>query len=238
MKLDDGSLRDLLEDPELAPPRESRGCPDAAAARAILAGFASEEERLAFVDHMVECSDCATEQRTSGEVARWSSEAAVQLGAEAAAVEKAEEANERVPSRSPSARAGVWIAAAAAVVAAAGIALVLARRPASGPGTSFERGTASVVMPAVSPAEGARLVSPPSRLEWEALPGATSYEVTIYDAESSPIWKSERVTAAGVDLPAGVAAKLPAGHSYLWRVVARVGLDARPSSVHGFSVSP
>jgi hypothetical protein len=232
MKLDDGTLRELLEDPELAAPRATRGCPDPAAARAILAGFSSEKERLAFVDHLIECRDCATEHRTSRAVARWSDEAAVQIGGAPAAIA------ESAPAGVPAPRAARWWIAAAAVVAAAGIALVLARRPAGGTGASSERGTGAIVMAATLPPDGARLASPPSRLAWEALPGATGYEVSIYDSESSPIWKSDRVTSPTVGLPPEVAAKLPAGRSYLWRVVARVGLDARPSSVYRFSVSP
>lgn len=234
MRLDERGIKALLEDPALRPPRASRGCPDETARRRILLRESTAAERLAFADHLVGCPDCAGEYRAAAALSDWSVEAAELLvGAGAGASTPA-----ILPRRS---RAGQWIAAAAAVlVFGSGIVVLVSRRSASDPFGSAERSgnPAADAAGAVTPPDGARLPSPPARLEWAPMEGATSYEVTIYDSESTPIWKSARVTGTNADLPASDAARLARGRSYLWRVVGRIGVETRSSPVFGFSISP
>lgn len=234
MRLDERSLRALLDDPALRPPRAARGCPDETALKRILLRESTATERLAFADHLIECSDCSGEYRAAAALAGWSSEAAnLLMGADAGTPAPV------LPS--PRARALPWIAAAAAaLLLGSGIVILVSRRTASDPFGSAERSgnPAADAAGAVMPPDGARLPSPPLRLEWAPMEGATSYEVTIYDSESTPIWKSGRVTGTNADLPATDAARLAPGRSYLWRVVGRIGVETRSSPVFGFSISP
>lgn len=102
-------------------------------------------------------------------------------------------------------------AAAALVVLGVGTATLLMREPASPPAV---RGDATVVL---DPASGSRLHTTPLRLQWKAIGTATAYRVEIYDDRAESLWRSERVAATSLELPADVRAKLARG-TYLWRV--------------------
>lgn len=225
MKLDEQDLKRLFEDPAAYPSRSARGCPEPQSLARILAKESSAAERRAFADHLVACPDCAAEYRLASSLGRWAGEAAVLVGGQDRLREE--------PRRS---RPRVWIAAAAAVVAAAGLAVLFFQGLGHATDTAVERG-ASLVTQALDPKDHANLSAPPPRLAWAAMEGAESYEVTIYDAESTPIWKSGPVTGTEIEVPASVRERLVPGRSYLWRVVGRVGLEQRTSPVFEFGIA-
>ena len=91
---------------------------------------------------------------------------------------------------------------------------------------------------ATVPSDRTTVVSAPERLEWNSTVPAESYRVTLYDAESTPIWESPSVTTGFVDLPADVRARLPAGRPVYWRVVALSGIDRHESVLLRFTIGP
>jgi hypothetical protein len=231
MKLDDGELKRLMEDPGTQAPRAARGCPDPDVQLRVSAGEATHAERIAFADHLIACADCAEEYRAAKALASWTAEAAALLrpGAETRAAMPTARFDRRTGTR-------LWIAlAAAAALAAAGLVLV-ARRGDPEKAASAERGSVEITR-ALEPRDRAALPASPKRLEWAPMEGASSYEATIYDAESTPLWKSPPVSATRVELPPEVRARLAPGHAYLWRVVARVDVEARSSPVFQFSIA-
>lgn len=88
------------------------------------------------------------------------------------------------------------------------------------------------------PTDRAMLASAPKRLEWTSTMPAESYRVTLYDAESTPIWESPSVTTSFVDLPDDVRGRVPAGRPVFWRVVALSGIDHRESGLMRFTIGP
>lgn len=91
---------------------------------------------------------------------------------------------------------------------------------------------------ATVPLDRANLDAAPARLEWTSTIPADSYRVTLYDAESIPIWESPSLDSTVVDLPESVRARLPVGSPVYWRVFALSGIDRRESSLHRFTIAP
>lgn len=226
MKLDERELMGLVENPAILAPRSARGCPEESVFRRITTGEAGGSQRRGLADHLVLCPDCAGEYRAAAALLPWSSEAAGLLAPPAGPSE----------GEARSAPAARWLAAAAAVIALVALAVVAHRRGAFDRGASEQRG-APEVSRAIEPPDRARLPAPPRRMEWAPVRGATSYELTIYDAESTPIWRSGAVEGTRIELPASLASRLLPGRAYLWRVVGRVGLETASSPVFEFSVS-
>jgi len=210
----------------MQPPRAARGCPAPEVLSRISTGKASHAEREAFADHLIACSDCAEEYRAAKELGPWSSEAAELLrpGVRTAAA-----------GSPPFQRTGSlpWIAFAAAAALVLSAGLVLVARRSNETAAPAERGSSEITR-ALEPRDRAALPAPPERLVWAPMDGASSYEATIYDAESTPLWKSPPAAATRVDVPPEVRARLAPGRVYLWRVVARVGIETRSSPVFEF----
>jgi hypothetical protein len=233
MKLSDDGLRRLFNDPALRTARAERGCPGSEAFRSEFEGPSGAADRARFVDHLVACADCAEEYRLAASVGRWASEAATAIGWAGAdrAVEPAS------AGRSPILGLPAWgLAVAASVLLALGVAWTLRLRSTSAEETA-ERGEGAPTL-ATDPADRAVLPAAPERLQWPAVGGADSYRVALYDSESTLLWKSDVVAASETKLPAAIAGSLRPGRTYLWRVLARVGLDERASTVFEFSLSP
>jgi hypothetical protein len=230
MKLDDRELKRLMGDRGVQAPRASRGCPAPDVLGRVSTGNASHAEREAFADHLIACADCAEEYRAAKALGPWSAEAAEVLrpGVRSAAAGSA-----------PFRRTGSlpWIALAAAAALALSVGLVLvARRAGVRTAAPVERGSSEITR-ALEPPDRAALPAAPERLEWAPMEGASSYEATIYDAESTPLWKSPPAVATRADVPPEVRARLAPGRAYLWRVVARVGIETRSSPVFEFSIA-
>jgi hypothetical protein len=118
--------------------------------------------------------------------------------------------------------AGIGGLAAAAVVAV----LFVARQPsdpAADPGGHRDpvAGVPAVQAPVLlSPVEAT--VHRPVVLDWRRSDGATQYQVAVFDAEGTVMWKDETADST-VTIPAHV--RLDGGVTYWWRVEARIGYD-------------
>lgn len=212
-------------------PRASRGCPAPDALRRVSAGEATPAERVAFAEHLIVCADCAVEYRAAKALGPWSAEAAALLRPGAGTGV----AGPSMSARRTGALPWIALAAAAALAVAAGL-VVVARRGGLATAAPAERGSSEITS-ALEPGDRAALHAPPQRLAWAPMEGASSYEATIYDAESTPMWKSLPVSTTSVDVPPEVRARLAPGRVYLWRVVARVGIETRSSPVFEFSIA-
>jgi hypothetical protein len=123
------------------------------------------------------------------------------------------------------------VAAAAALILLAVIP-ALPRDREAGDGFRDE----APVAPAVAPA----LIEPlmtgeAADLQWTAVPSASQYRVTVFDAEGALIWSRETSDTTAV-IPASVA--LAPETQYWWRVEARVDFDRWNSSRLGSFVAP
>ena len=214
MKLTDGELKSIYA--EATRPAGAAGCPDAGALVAASLGELAAAEREAVAAHLAGCSACAEEYRLLAELRP--------------VVERATGA---VPSPGRAAADSFWTRlslawrAAAAVVLVAAVATVAlvafrsSRAPAPPP---TERGDATSAVATV-PANRAELDAPPAELSWTAVPGATSYRVTLYDFESTPLWQSPPLADARAPIPVEVRARLPRGKLVFWRVAVTRGVD-------------
>jgi len=70
---------------------------------------------------------------------------------------------------------------------------------------------------AVQPHSGDRLRAPPLQLAWAPIGKATAYRVEIFDERAESVWRSERVEATTLELPAELRARMVRG-TFLWRV--------------------
>ena len=118
--------------------------------------------------------------------------------------------------------AGIGGLAAAAVVAL----LFVARQPA---GPIADAGTHRDPVAGAPVAQAPVLLSPvdatvrrPVVLDWRRSDGATQYQVAVFDAEGTVMWKGETPDST-LTIPAQV--RLGAGETYWWRVEARIGYD-------------
>jgi predicted anti-sigma-YlaC factor YlaD len=86
------------------------------------------------------------------------------------------------------------------------------------------------------PSDGVTLARADLAFEWAPVNEATSYRLTIYDLEGTPLWSATSAEHA-MKLPDTVA--LQSGATYLWRVEAIFPDDTRfRSSLNAFTFSP
>ena len=126
-----------------------------------------------------------------------------------------------------------WVTVAAAVLMAVGLSWMLWRRPVV---DSVYRGVEPTIR--VSPSSGAVLDRAPTELRWMAAELVESYQVVLYDFESTQIWESPRVREPVITLPRAVLDRLQPGRRYYWRVVYWRGIERQPSALFQFQVAP
>lgn len=171
-----------------------------------LAGSAMDEaERVAAVDHVIRCSDCARVYRglVDLEDGARAFDASLPRGLGAATLRLGQ-----------TARWGTW----AAIAAAAAVVFAIAeprRAPAPSAATGLELRGGSP-RPELAEPLGA-VARWPERLRWTAAGSARAYRVRILDAEGELVWTSPLVTATEISWPAEVAAR--PGRLY-WQVIA------------------
>ncbi|HXY31573.1 MAG TPA: hypothetical protein VEI06_12755 [Gemmatimonadaceae bacterium] len=151
-------------------------CPAPERIAALAAGEGSETERLATLEHAMQCAMCRKE-----------------LDLLRAAAQGAEEA---APARTFLPR---WAALAASVLIALGVGALAWRVIPRAPGADVLRGGAPTFA-IVQPAADAR-VTPPVALRWRSVPGATSYTVELLSGAGGLVssWTTSDTSAAVPD---------------------------------------
>lgn len=116
-----------------------------------------------------------------------------------------------------------WLAAAAVLVAAAGITFSMLRAPGGDETLRGPKATSFAVAAAHALPDGG------FDLRWDRVAGAEAYEVVIYDVGYAEIARYPVTGATNLVVPAGV---LPPKSALLWRVTARsAGRDVAESEV-------
>lgn len=132
----------------------------------------------------------------------------------------------------PSGRRLIGIAAAAALVLLAVIP-ALPRDRDAGDGFRDELPVAPAAAPALLEPD---MTAGAAGLRWTAVPAASQYRVTIFDAEGALIWSLETSDTSAV-IPSSVA--LAPATQYWWRIEARVDFDRwNPSRLGSFVARP
>ncbi len=186
-----------------------------------------------FQTHLGECPSCQAELALFHQF-----EAAEALPAEAAGLAWVEaELVRRSPAAAPrpdplAARVRAWFglllspagrpqlafaACALLVLLMAGVVL----RPGTGvaPGVAQEPPVwRSGQFAATSPVGD--LSAAPSELHWEAVPGATSYHVRLFEIDGTELWSAD-FSAVPAQIPGPIAAKFVPGRTFQWDVAAR-----------------
>lgn len=240
MKLTSEALNELYQQQTARSTRGQAECLTEETLLRAATGELSRSERQCVADHLMVCSDCAEEYRLIRSLKPWAEQVAAASG---------EPAPEAKAAGKPLRWAAwvqtlweqlVWLpkwraaAVIAMIVVAVGATLTLwrARQPGVEPVPS-ERGEVSVTM-TVEPPNRAVLREPPERLAWSAVESAESYQVVLYDFESTPIWESPPVTRTAVQLPEAVRQGLPRGQPTYWRVIVVSGIERRQSELFQF----
>ncbi|HVR96536.1 MAG TPA: TraR/DksA C4-type zinc finger protein, partial [Thermoanaerobaculia bacterium] len=177
----------------------SPDCPDDETLAALATGepIGAERERLA--DHVALCRRCADRYRMLRALHQMAAAEPVR--------------DEGSPPQSS--RRFLLLVAAASLLVVVGL-VGLTGQTGRVPDQDRLRGPA--VEEGVRPAPEARLAAPPRQLAWPASDGALSYRVILYDAGSSPLWKSGSVAVPRLALPDAARSRLASGESYFWVV--------------------
>lgn len=180
-----------------APPPHDGVCPGADDIYEAAAGRLDEERRLAIVDHLAGCPDCAC---------------AWQLAAELQPASGSRTSSRR--SLHPG-----WLAAAASVALVVGAGVLLVRLDESPvPGYREAAGTAG---PETRLSQS-HLPRDDFRLRWSAGPEGASYTVRVTDADLTPLFVRAGLEATEVRVPPESLAGAAAGEALLWQVDMRL----------------
>lgn len=210
MKLGDAALRaGYREDTKRG---RLQDCPESGTLASTAAGKLAAADREAIAWHLTFCSDCSLE---------------MQLARPLASTETG--------SAGPGRNWRLVLPLAAAFVLAAGIGILTRSASHSEPPAGV-RGAAASGERTVPP-DGATLAEPPAQLSWKSAPPADTFEIVLFDAESTEIWRSAPTGAPTASLPAGARAALPSGSPVYWRVLAVRGVERSTSPLFRFEVA-
>ncbi|MEM1181078.1 MAG: hypothetical protein AAGM22_22240 [Acidobacteriota bacterium] len=212
-------------------------CPSPEELVALVDGTLPPERREAVLDHLAVDSDSALEVRLLMEAKAFFEQKA-DSETDPAASPSAPAPSAPIPMRAtprrresePRRRVAQWVALAATVLLAVGLGVTL-QTPDETP--VVRSASAAQVLPV----EGAVLKAPPTRLEWEAVTGAESYGVTLFNSSGAVLWRSDPVDGPSSELPAEVVAELSPG-DYLWTVKVQGATSRRELGPHAFTVGP
>jgi hypothetical protein len=236
MKMDEEELRELMRLRSARSEAGAAGClaPDVLVSLSL--GELAPEERRRAAAHLVECEDCARELRLIESLKPWAERA----GAAHPEARPQGAAPIIALGRSGGSRrtAARGLALAASLVVAAGLALLLwPADPPIEPGPSVLRGEATPAA-GIRPGDGVRLAGPPERLEWQPVPGASGYEVVLYDAQMTRLWQQPGLAAPLAELPAELRGRLERGRRYYWAVLTRTEAGSLQSPLYRFEIGP
>lgn len=225
MKTTTDELRELYRAAGRGVDAEAPGCPPADLLRRLAEGAVDAGERSSAVEHIARCSDCADAYRLALEL--------VVTGVEQGATPRRD--RRRWPSKP-------WLAVAATVVIVLA-AVVLWRTGPLGPsgGPVVTRG-AELPSAAIEPANGVVLPAAPAVLRWQppagASGGAWRFQITVLDARTDLLWRSDWLERSRVELPAAARDRVAAAGRVYWRVTARRPGELRQSELYRFEIRP
>ncbi len=210
MTLGDDDLRRALADDG---PAGRDGCPAAEELADLAAGALEDGRRLALVDHLAGCAECAAEVRALAGLEEWAANAAVRL---------APARPEPVAARPPRRRRGRALAlAAAALVVCVFVPLALRTgRPAPPDAPVFRSEPAAAIrslVPEDVPQPRASLL-----LRWTPVAGALGYSVTLSTVDLTRVDGARGLGKPEYAPAAAALAALPPHTRLLWIVEAQL----------------
>lgn len=210
MNSDTGDLASLRAAFQVAgePAANPETCPRPEAILQAVEGELSATELRAVVEHTASCAACAEDWRIAAAYVR-------ELGAQRVP---------RVATTPPSWRR--WALAAAAAVATVAVGLAWFEGPNPAYRDPVYRDHRPAALRSLV-AEGAALPADAFVLRWEAVPGATAYEVQILTEALDPVTSAKELAAPEIRIPASSLAALPSGSLLYWQVTARQGDGSR-----------
>jgi hypothetical protein len=104
-----------------------------------------------------------------------------------------------------------------------------------GPANENIRGGGALMIE-VDPPDRASLNEAPQRLSWSAVENAGSYQVTLYDFESTPIWQSAPVRDTVVVIPESIRQSLRRDQPIYWRIGVERGIERIQSGLFRFEI--
>ncbi len=195
--------------------RQAAACLDAETLSALAGGELDAASRDRALDHIVDCSDCATELRLAKEIRAWSETSSDQKGA-----------GRRETFRP------AWATLAAAMLAIVVGSWWWLGDPSSTPDRPALR-QAGTDLRTVQPADGSALETVPRRIQWQSVPGAQAYRAQVLDATGHEVWRSPWVEVTEVE-PAWGA--VPPG-TFLWTVEVRGPVSRKRLGPFSFSTT-
>lgn len=185
-------------------------CPSDDILAAFVLGDLAGQDRVRCADHVPTCRACAADYRALLEV---HAQASGQL-------------RPRAPRRT------IWIAAAIAALAVAGVLIAIR----SGRREEAFRGTTSAAA-SVEPADGATLAHAPSAFRWPTQRGAEGYRVKLFAPSGDALWEMDAQNADRVVLPEAARSRLETGKSYFWTVEVRLPLERQRLGPYSFTIA-
>ncbi len=209
MKSDTGDLAALRAGFQAVgePAANNESCPQAEAILQAVEGELSPTELRTVVEHTASCAACAEDWRIAAAYVR-------ELGAQTAAPRAATSGWRR------------WALPAAAAVALVAVGLAWFDGPHPADRDPVYRDQRPAVLRSLV-AEGTTLPADAFVLRWEAVPGATAYEVQILTEALDPVTSAKELAAPELRIPASSLAALPSGSLLYWQVTARQGDGSR-----------
>lgn len=183
-------------------------------------GLLSEEEKLQFEDHILDCEYCFQNLYRTAPMANMIREGRLAPTGDIELVDEGEEESlPEPPSRSRLVRIlqRPWVLAAAGVSVVLLIAVIVVWF--QGPVKEIERlrGHDEISILVVSPVGEVTAIS---ELRWKASKGVQSYEVNIYTETGDLVWEGS-VYGSSAILPDSIREKLIPGRTFSWQVEAQ-----------------
>jgi len=231
MRLNSEQLKQLYQ---VRTARASRlECPSADALMKAASREVSLEDRTRMVDHLVACSNCASEYRLI-------IDCVPRLELDRADERPGPGARIRARARADWA-AVLWIPRWRVIATITILLLIggsLAVWRASGPDHRLPESVRGVppVLIDVQPPDRAVLDVAPRQLAWSAVESAESYGVALFDYLSTPLWESDPTTAPSVAVPESVRQRIDRGRPCYWRITVRKGIESYRSELFQFSI--
>jgi hypothetical protein len=238
MKLRAEDLKRIHQTSRQEPSFKNGECPSDELLIKSFSAEASEEEKLATIDHVTGCASChwkfeAIRQILSGtgkiakeleglslsekEVSQLQEVARNKIqGLEKQRREKKNLGLKTIFSSFLASRALKYVSAAAGLLIVFLAAFLFLKTPPSLK-RDIARGTSDQALELIAPR--GEVKSFPLFFKWRPYPKAQEYEVKLLDEELTDIWKSDRIKAIEVELPQGQFERMEKEKTYYWKVV-------------------
>ena len=222
MKLTSEELRNLYQAQTARSERTQLECQGAETMIKAATGELSEDERGRFADHLASCFDCSQEYRL------------VLNSVPVTAKAESDNVVRLIPRPSRLTWPAKAIAALVAIAVGTSLVVWLYQQQVE-PSIEVTRGGATIALE-VQPQNHALVDEIPKELKWSRYETASSYQISLFDFESTLMWESQASTENYIAIPEDVRLRMKRGQPFYWRVTARRGVEHYRSELFQFVV--